>query len=113
MDRAGFEASLERDGYRPVAITMRPDAVNPPHVHDFEARLLVVQGSLTVAREDEPARTYRAGETFEMRLGCRHSETAGPEGAAYVAGRRYPAQARPARPHPTQVQEETDGSSRV
>ena len=103
MDRAGFEGVLERDGYKPIAISVPANAVNPPHVHDFEARLLVVEGAMTVAREGEPARTYHAGETFEMRLGCRHSETAGPEGAAYVAGRRYPA--------PTQ--EKTDGPSRV
>jgi hypothetical protein len=36
-------------------------------------------------------RTYRAGDTFTMSAGCRHSELSGPDGARYLAGRRYPA----------------------
>ena len=103
MDRAAFEAALQHDGFAPVTVTMKPNAVNPSHAHDFEARLMVVDGAMTVAREGEPARTYHAGDTFEMRLGCRHSETAGAAGATYVAGRRFP----------VKTQENTHGSSRV
>jgi len=91
MDRETFEAALARDGFQAVTVTMKPDAVNPPHVHDFEARLLVVDGEMTVARDGEAAVTYQTGDTFEMRLGCRHSETAGSNGATYIAGRRKPA----------------------
>ena len=92
MDRATFEAELTRDGYQIVSITMKPDAVNPEHVHPFDARLLVAEGVLTIAREDAPTRTYQTGETFEIIHGTRHTETAGPEGATYVAGRRVPAE---------------------
>ena len=48
MDRATFEAELQRDGYQIVVNTMQPDAVNPEHAHDFDARLLVVAGEMTV-----------------------------------------------------------------
>jgi hypothetical protein len=33
--------------------------------------------------------TYSAGEIFEMPAGRPHSETAGPDGVRYLAGRRY------------------------
>jgi quercetin dioxygenase-like cupin family protein len=88
MDRAMFEAALTRDGYEIVSIAMQPDAVNPAHVHPFDARVLVVEGAMTVDREDTGARTFQLGEWFELHSGCRHSETAGPAGARYVAGRR-------------------------
>ena len=91
MDRATFEAALTRDGFEIVSRTMRPDEINPEHAHDFEARLMVVDGAMTIVRQGAPTRTYQVGETFEMPLGCRHSETAGPSGTTYVAGRRWPA----------------------
>ena len=49
---------------------------------------------MTVDREDTGARTFQAGESFELHAGCRHSETAGATGATYVAGRRVPANRR-------------------
>src|SRR5271156_4278562 len=90
MDRATFEASLTRDGFEIVSISMQPDAVNPEHVHPFDARVLVVDGAMTVDREDTGARAFQAGEWFELHAGCRHSEAAGASGASYVAGRRLP-----------------------
>ncbi len=94
MDRSTFEAALTRDGFEIVSITMRPDAVNATHVHPFDARVLVVDGAMTVDREDTGAHTFQAGEAFELHAGCRHSETAGTSGATYVAGRRVPANRR-------------------
>ena len=89
MDRATFEAELQRDGYQIVINTMQPDAINPEHAHDFDARLLVVAGEMTIIVGDQH-NTYHAGDTFSMTNGCRHSERAGPRGATYVAGRRKP-----------------------
>jgi quercetin dioxygenase-like cupin family protein len=91
MDRAGFEAALSRDGYQIVTNTMQPNAVNAEHAHGFDARLLVVAGAMTIARDGAETRTYRTWDTFEMPAGTRHSETAGADGATYVAGRRQPA----------------------
>ena len=89
MDRTAFEAELQRDGYEVVARTMQPGAINPEHAHDFDARLLVVAGEMTVVVGDQ-RNTYRAGDTFSMTHGCRHEEHAGADGATYVAGRRKP-----------------------
>lgn len=93
MDRATFEATLTREGFEIVTNIMKPDMVNPEHAHSFDARLLVVDGTMTIIRDGAPTRTYQVGETFEMPAGCRHSETAGAAGATYVAGRRAPAAA--------------------
>ncbi|HSZ92733.1 MAG TPA: cupin domain-containing protein [Acetobacteraceae bacterium] len=89
MDRTAFEAELQRDGYQIVVNTMQPGATNPEHQHDFDARLLVVAGEMTIMAEDQ-RNTYNVGESFSMPHGCRHSEQAGPAGATYVAGRRKP-----------------------
>jgi len=90
MDRATFEAGLTREGYEIVTNTMKPSIVNPEHAHSFDARLLVVEGAMTIVRDGAPTRTYAVGEIFEMPAGTRHSETAGEAGATYVVGRRAP-----------------------
>ena len=91
MSRAAFESELREQGYVEVVDRqMAANAVNPEHAHEFDARLLVLEGAMTITRDGED-RTYRAGETFAMSAGCRHAERCGPEGARYLAGRRYPA----------------------
>jgi len=91
MDRSTFEANLAHEGFEIVTNTMKPGAVNPEHAHGFDARLLVVDGAMTINRDGAQTQTYQVGQTFEMPAGCRHSETAGAGGATYVAGRRAPA----------------------
>lgn len=90
MDRTAFEAELQSEGRQVVTVTMQPNQVNPEHVHDFEARLMVVAGAMIVDYGDHRA-TYNEGDTFTMQLGRRHAELAGPAGATYVAGRLKPA----------------------
>ena len=89
MTQAEFEAVLRRDGYEIVNRDMAPNSVNAGHVHDFNARVMVVAGTMTVER-DGARRAYQSGESFEMPHGCRHAEIAGPDGATYIAGRRAP-----------------------
>ena len=90
MERDEFEAGLRRDGYAVFSATMRPNAANPEHAHPFDARLLVIEGAMTIVRDGAPTQIYSAGETFEVPAGCRHFETAGADGASYVVGRRAP-----------------------
>ena len=90
MDRSTFEAELTRDEYTVLSAAMKPNAVNPEHLHPFDARLLVIEGAMTIVREDAPTRTYQAGETFEMPVRTKHSESSGAAGAVYVVGRRTP-----------------------
>ncbi len=90
MSRVAFETELQEQGYAElVDRRMEANAVNPEHAHEFDARLLVLEGALTITRDGDE-RTYRAGDSFAMSAGCRHAERCGPEGARYLAGRRYP-----------------------
>jgi quercetin dioxygenase-like cupin family protein len=90
MERTAFETELRAQGYGEVVDRrMEANALNPEHAHEFDARLLVLEGAMTIASEGKE-RVYRAGDTFEMSAGCRHSEQCGTEGARYLAGRRYP-----------------------
>ena len=62
---------------------MAANSVNPEHAHEFDARLLVIEGAMTINAEGHE-RTYRAGDSFAMTAGCRHTEQSGPEGARYL-----------------------------
>jgi quercetin dioxygenase-like cupin family protein len=91
MDRTVFETELREQGYADVVDRrMEPNALNPEHDHEFDARLLILEGAVTIAAEGTE-KIYRAGDTFTMSAGCRHSELSGPDGARYLAGRRYSA----------------------
>ena len=91
MDKAQFEAELRDQGYSEIVDRrMQANAFNPEHDHEFDARLLVLEGAMVVARQGEE-QTYRAGDSFAMTAGCRHTERSGPVGVRYLAGRRYPA----------------------
>ena len=89
MDKAGFEATLKTDGYIDVVDREVPAGnVNPRHSHEFDARLLVVSGEMTLVRENG-THTYRSGDVFEVASGTVHEERAGPQGVRYIAGRRH------------------------
>ena len=89
MDRATFESELKRDGYDIVVRDMAPDYLNPEHAHEFDARVMVVAGEMTITSLGA-ATVFRSGEVCVIPHGRRHAEQAGPQGATYVAGRRMP-----------------------
>lgn len=89
MNRDNFETELRAQGYREVVDRqMPPGQINSEHAHEFDARLMVLEGEMTVVCDGEE-RTYRAGDTFAMSAGRRHTERSGLEGVRYLAGRRY------------------------
>jgi mannose-6-phosphate isomerase-like protein (cupin superfamily) len=87
MDKTEFEAGLRRDGFRPVYASLRPNLTEANHCHDFDARLFVLGGEITITRDNTPE-TFRAGQCCEVLAGCMHTEHVGPEGVAYLSGRR-------------------------
>ena len=87
MDRLEFEAELRRDGFSVVNASLKPNMKLGNHCHDFDARLFVLGGEITLTR-DNTAETFRAGQCCEVPAGCMHAEHVGPEGVAYVSGRR-------------------------
>ncbi|MBV9862051.1 MAG: hypothetical protein JO267_07870 [Alphaproteobacteria bacterium] len=87
MDRVEFEADLRRDGFSVVNASLTPNLRVPNHCHDFDARLFVLGGEITITR-DNKAETFRAGQCCEVPANCMHAEHVGPEGVAYLSGRR-------------------------
>jgi len=87
MDRLEFEAELRRDGYSVVNASLTPNLRAANHCYDFDARLFVLGGEITITR-DNRSETFRAGQCCEVLANCMHAEHVGPEGVAYVSGRR-------------------------
>jgi quercetin dioxygenase-like cupin family protein len=87
MDRETFESELRREGYEIVANGMAPNHANPEHAHDFDARVMVLAGEITITRDGE-ATTFRPGDSCFVPRGTPHAEQVGPHGVAYIAGRR-------------------------
>ena len=87
MDHLEFEAELRREGYSIVNSSLKPNMVAENHCHDFDAKLLVLGGEITITRDNKPE-TFRAGQCCAVPAGCMHAEYVGPEGVAFLSGRR-------------------------
>jgi quercetin dioxygenase-like cupin family protein len=87
MNQREFEAELRRAGYQIFYGGLKPGEINPEHAHDWDARVMVIGGEITLARGGK-AETFRAGDSCAVSAGEMHAEHVGPQGVAYVAGRR-------------------------
>lgn len=87
MDQAAFEANLKRDGVTEIVNREFPaNCQMDEHTHDFEARILLLEGEITIGWEGQE-KTYRKGDSFTMASGCPHTELCGPNGATLLVGR--------------------------
>ena len=73
-------------GYSVVNASLTPNLRVANHCHDLDAKLLVLGGEITITRDNKPE-TFRAGQSCEVPADC-HAEQVGPEGVAYLSGRR-------------------------
>jgi hypothetical protein len=48
MDRAEFETDLQREGYELREGEIEPNVHRGSHAHEFDARLFVLEGSITL-----------------------------------------------------------------
>ena len=96
MTRAGFEAACLREGYEVGEGEIQAYVRRPPHVHDFDARLFVLEGSLTLIRGQDPA-TYGPGESCAVPAGTLPAEHREADGARLVYGGRAVARGHPTR----------------
>lgn len=62
-----------------------PDSSKPLQAATGPEVCYVLAGDVTVRIKGEPARTYRAGESWRMPAGVVHQTTAGPTGAKVLA----------------------------
>jgi quercetin dioxygenase-like cupin family protein len=63
-----------------VEVTFEPGQADPPHRHPGPAFVYVLEGELEHAIDDEPVKTYKAGETFYEPSGCLHRVARNPSG---------------------------------
>jgi uncharacterized cupin superfamily protein len=91
MNAEEFEQQMARDGFtRPIAGHYEADRFNAPHSHPFEVRGLIVHGEMTITPVGGAGIRYRTGDVFVMPLSAQHQERVGPEGCAYLWGKREP-----------------------
>ena len=72
-----------------------PNEHRDGHVHDFDVRLFILDGSITLTIGGD-RRKYGPGDTCSVPAGTPHEEHTDAEGVRYLAGRRSPAHARAA-----------------
>jgi hypothetical protein len=91
MTPSEFERHLAAEGFTaPISGEYAPHLFNAPHEHPFEVRGLILSGEMTITPVGGAAVRYRSGEVFRMPLCGPHTEQVGPEGCAYLYGRRDP-----------------------
>jgi quercetin dioxygenase-like cupin family protein len=94
MNRAEFEASLRQEGYEVRDGEIEPHRHQGAHAHDFDARILVLDGSITLVFGTDRV-TYRPGDSCTVPAGTMHEEHTEAGGMRYVSGRRAPVPASP------------------
>jgi mannose-6-phosphate isomerase-like protein (cupin superfamily) len=87
MNRAEFEADVAREGYELREGKIEPNVHREAHAHEFDARLFVLEGSVTLVFGTD-RRTYRPGDSCNVPAGTMHEEHTEAEGVRFLAGRR-------------------------
>jgi len=87
MDQSDFEAELRREGYQIFYGGLKAGEVNPDHPNDWDARVMVIGEEITLTRAGK-VENFRVGDSCAVAAGEMHAEHVGPQGVAYIAGRR-------------------------
>jgi quercetin dioxygenase-like cupin family protein len=87
MNRAEFEADVRREGYELREGKIEPNVHRDAHSHEFDARLLVLEGSVTLVFGTD-RRTYGPGDSCNVPAGTMHEEHTEADGVRFLAGRR-------------------------
>src|SRR2546421_722433 len=87
MNQNEFEADLKGEGYEVFYGGLRANQENPEHGHPWHARVMVIGGDITITR-DGRTETFHAGDSCMVSANCAHAEKVGPQGVAYIAGRK-------------------------
>lgn len=87
MTRTEFEADLRRDGYEIREGAIEPNVHREAHAHDFDARVFVLDGSITLVFGKDRVH-YGPGDSCSVPAGTMHEEHTDAGGVRYVSGRR-------------------------
>jgi mannose-6-phosphate isomerase-like protein (cupin superfamily) len=87
MNRTEFEADLRREGYELREGKIDPNVHRDAHAHDFDARLFVLEGSVTLVFGSDRV-SYGPGDSCNVPAGTMHEEHTEADGVRFLAGRR-------------------------
>jgi quercetin dioxygenase-like cupin family protein len=88
MSEDDFKTRLARDGFGEIAEGWyEPHHTQADHTHDFDLRVLITAGAITVTANGV-ASAYRSGDEFAVEAGQIHREAVGAQGVGYVLGIR-------------------------
>ena len=87
MNQSEFEADLKREGFQVYYGGLKANESNTEHAHDWHARVMVIGGEITLTRGGK-TETFHVGDSCAVAAGELHAEHVGPQGVAYIAGRR-------------------------
>jgi mannose-6-phosphate isomerase-like protein (cupin superfamily) len=87
MNREEFEADLLREGYQAFYGGMGANTAIPEHGHDKDERYIVIGGEM-ILPHDGKANVMRPGDVDIARPNDRHAGQVGPQGVAWIIGRR-------------------------
>ena len=86
LTREAFESDLRREGFDVVNGGQQPNFTEDLHAHDFDAKIMVLSGEITVTR-DGKSDVFHPGDHCEISAGCQHTTRVGSEGVAYIVGK--------------------------
>ena len=91
MNRTEFEEDVRRDGYEVREGEIKPNEHREAHAHGFDARLFVLDGSISLVFGDDRV-TYGPGDSCSVPAGTLHEEHTDADGVRYLAARRSASQ---------------------
>tara|TARA_R110002073_G_scaffold321820_1_gene498097 strand:+ start:527 stop:799 length:273 start_codon:yes stop_codon:yes gene_type:complete len=88
MDAQSFSQKAVADGFaEPYARDLSVASDPAPHAHDFDARVMVTDGAITLGIDGKKT-TYAAGDWCEVPAGTIHTEEVGPHGVSLLVAKR-------------------------
>jgi len=91
MNQEQFKQGLIEEGFQDLVIVEREaDGYLDMHTHPFEAKALILEGSIVIQVDDETL-SFAVGDVFHLGHAKPHTERYGPTGVEYLVGRKVEA----------------------
>lgn len=87
MDQQAFKTMLEVEGFEVLIVEREANQGMDLHSHPFEAKAMIIEGDIRVV-VDGKERHCQVGDTFHLAANIMHTETYGPNGVKFIAGRK-------------------------
>ena len=87
MTETEFRQLLASEGIDTIVLVEREPGALDMHTHPFEARALIIDGDITIVTE-RGTQHCGPGDSFHLAANVPHTESYGPRGVKYLAGRK-------------------------